>query len=303
MKSTPTAEAAATASERAAGDGLTGRSRPPRETFVRHSPGAAIRLPAPTTSPPATINRRSDPSAERNSWSRAPCRRNQGRSRTTASVDLTSWRSLQRKTSRPQLPKGGFATNGSPIGTSGSPRQRTVRGCGRLASPRRSAVRSLSCAARSASARLSTGKPRRSSRSRARSPGSIPSSDGKTSSRPRATASGFTASTGFTRTASTPASDQAWTSSTFVVFVAEPTRQTWCPVRCSRGRSSSLSARVPGAGRGIDSRGACTTSPARRGTSSVRRRGLGLLRPAPTKDDRSALAPGGTRGRAPDASV
>ena len=226
MKSTPTAEAAATASERAAGDGLTGRSRPPRETFC------ATRLEQQSACPrrrPLLRRRstgRSDPSAERNSWSRAPCRRNQGRSRTTASVDLTSWRSLQRKTSRPQLPKGGFATNGSPIGTSGSPRQRTVRGCGRLASPRRSAVRSLSCAARSASARLSTGKPRRSSRSRARSPGSIPSSDGKTSSRPRATASGFTASTGFTRTASTPASDQAWTSSTFVVFVAEPTRQT-----------------------------------------------------------------------------
>src|SRR5919108_807993 len=93
-----------------------------------------------------------------------------------------------------------------------------VAGCGRPAAPRASAIRRLSCAARTERRRFSSRQPRRSSASTAHAPGSIPSSECRTSRRPSATSPGSSrasACAGVTRSDSTPGTRQP-ASATFV---------------------------------------------------------------------------------------
>ena len=96
--------------------------------------------------------------------------------------------SSQRTTSRPQLPKRGLTTTGGSSGTlSVGAVTCVVRGWATPASPGRSLVASLSCAATSVPGRFRTWTPAPSSRASSQRPISIPSRLSATSSRPMAT--------------------------------------------------------------------------------------------------------------------
>ena len=190
-RSAPAAAAARTASSSASAEGSTATRVPPRAMFVRHSPGAATREIAPTAAPPATTTRRSDPAGGTSSCSTAPCRWNQSRCSSERRWRRNAISSSQSSTSRPQLPKRGLTTSGpSQSGTWPPGWRMRVRGWGRPARWSTLAVRSLSCAASSAPARLRTLTPRAASEPSAQSPSSTPSSPSATSSRPSATAPG-----------------------------------------------------------------------------------------------------------------
>lgn len=104
--------------------------------------------------------------------------------------------SAHRATSRPQLSKRGLTTTG-PTGRGLRETSVThhVRGCGRPAPWRSRAVTSLSCAAMRALVGFRTRTPRASNSPSERRPPSIPSSPGRTSTRPTATSPGTSHST------------------------------------------------------------------------------------------------------------
>ena len=130
-RSRPRARTARSASSAISSDGEPGRRVAPSATFVRHSPGAATRATAPTTEPPATTTRRSQPSAGRSSCTSAPCLRNHERCASSPSSSSSSGFDSQRKTSWPQLPKRGLTTYGGA----------SFRGNGRGQQMRRSRMR------------------------------------------------------------------------------------------------------------------------------------------------------------------
>jgi hypothetical protein len=95
------AAAASSARVWASGGGATGSLRAPSATLVRHSPGAATLRAAPTTRPPATTIRRSQPSGGTCSCARTPCSENHGRCAKCASSRSRSSAVGQSTTSRP----------------------------------------------------------------------------------------------------------------------------------------------------------------------------------------------------------
>ena len=191
IRSAPAAAAARTASSSAVAGGSTATRVPPSAMFVRHSPGAATREIAPTGTPAATTIRRSTPAGGTSSCTRAPCCWNQSRCSSERRWRRKVISSLQSSTSRPQLPKRGLTTTGpSQSGTCPPGWRIRVRGCGSPAPCSTLAVSSLSCAASSAPARLSTTMPRAASEPSAQRPSSTPSRPSTTSSRPSATAPG-----------------------------------------------------------------------------------------------------------------
>ena len=155
---------------------------------MRHSPGGAIRLAAPTTRPPAT------PGAGRGrAAGSAPARRRRSPGTRAGTRGLRARRAAPRDRGRggrpaPQLPKRGLTTAGKSRSGSGECRSISiVRGCGSPARRSRRAVSSLSWARTTAFGPLSTRTPASSSRSSAQSPSSTPSSEWRTSSRASAT--------------------------------------------------------------------------------------------------------------------
>ena len=179
--------------------------------------------------------RRSRPCDGTSSWTSAPWVRNHGADWSDRTCRWNASSSSQRTTSRPQLPKRGFTTTGTgtlPTGPSGW--STLVRGCGSPARRRSRAVRSLSCAASSALAGLSTRTPPASREPSAHRPSSTPSSVVRTSSRQSAVSPGpssRSARSGESTSDSSPAGAAA-TSARFVSVSRRAIRASFMAAMC-----------------------------------------------------------------------
>ena len=185
-RSAPIAAAAAIPSAAAAADGRALRRLPPRLTFVRHSPGsrdAADRADddaAGDDEPEVVPGRRDQLLDER------PVALEPGPAAHVLECPLELVLRLAAEDVHPPAAEARLDHDRQPeVGQARRPGRRcSVRGCGIPARASRRAVTSLSCAATSAEAGLSTRTPRRSSQRSSSRPLSTPSRVGRTSSLP-----------------------------------------------------------------------------------------------------------------------